>query len=38
MASGGLVSVLVSFVVVRLGSGNVAAGLVEHGADDDDRA
>jgi len=28
-----LVSVLVSFVVVRLGSGNVAAGLGEHEAD-----
>jgi ABC-type thiamin/hydroxymethylpyrimidine transport system permease subunit len=37
-AATGLVSVLVSFVVVRLGSGHVVAGLVEHGADADDRA
>ena len=33
MSSNALVSVLVSFVVVRLGSGSVANGLVEHGAD-----
>jgi hypothetical protein len=31
------VSVLVSFVVVRLGSVTAADGLVEHGADADDR-
>jgi hypothetical protein len=37
-AAADVVSVLVSFVVVRLGSENVAAGLVEHGVDADDRS
>jgi hypothetical protein len=32
-----LVSVLVSFVVVRLGSATATDGLVEHGADADNR-
>ena len=37
-AAAGLVSVLVSFVVVRLGSATAATGHVEHGADVDDSA